>query len=85
MRKNKVLKTFILSMFAAALFISVSGIRIKTKEVYADDIFLGMEAKIDQILEAQKQMQADIDAIKEDLQQIKQKNNIQTTNKADEQ
>lgn len=82
MRKNRGLRIFILSVFVVAMFISVSGIRIKTKEVYADDIFLGMQTKIDQILEAQKQMQSDIDLIKEDLKAIKQKVGIQ--NKTDE-
>jgi peptidoglycan hydrolase CwlO-like protein len=73
MRKSKIFKSVILFVFIAAATVSLSSIRLKTKEAYAADIIAGMDAKIDQILEAQKQMQSDIDAIKNQLNALNPK------------
>jgi hypothetical protein len=74
MQKGVILKAGILFLFITAMTVSTFAIRIKTREAFAgQDIFLGIDAKLDKVLDAQKQMQADIERIKADLEIIKSK------------
>lgn len=73
MQKSNILKFFVLLVFVAAIVGSLFSIRIKTKEAYADDIFVDLSAKMDQVLDTQKIIQSDIANIKNSLNEISQK------------
>lgn len=75
MRNKAILKTGILFLFIVAIIVSAFAVSIKTKAAYAEgDIFLGIDKKLDEVLEAQKQIQTDIKQMKSDIETIK--NNI---------
>lgn len=75
-----VLKVFILFLFVAVISISLFGGHIQNKEAYASPDKL--RDKVDQILEGQKQIQSDLQLIKNALNTIKQKIDAQAAQKS---
>lgn len=74
MKGRNLLKLSILVVFLAVVSFSALNIRIETREACAaEDIFIQMDKKLDRVIQAQQQMQADIDSIKAALEEIKSK------------